>query len=244
MKLIKSRGVSKTTSKVLKIILALALLSVLLLIGGIVQDSFKTNHGKISGTESIAPSLTLTPTPTYDWKTYENNDFNISFNYPRLLLPQESINNHYDFFILFTENAYAKQMQMKGMALGITKRSVEEELKLVKDSLLTEGLAKLESEGELESLEGVFLHFVPNSQEGEPRDVFIIKGKDYVYSLSTHPSQKDKLIQSIKLLNANDPENPTTLFCGGIRGIACPHGFTCRYDGNYPDSGGVCVEEK
>lgn len=30
-------------------------------------------------------------------------------------------------------------------------------------------------------------------------------------------------------------------FCGGIAGIPCPAGFTCRLDGNYPDAGGVCV---
>ncbi len=30
-------------------------------------------------------------------------------------------------------------------------------------------------------------------------------------------------------------------FCGGIAGIACAEG-TCRYDGTYPDAGGVCVQ--
>lgn len=30
-------------------------------------------------------------------------------------------------------------------------------------------------------------------------------------------------------------------FCGGIAGIACADGLTCRYDGDYPDAGGTCV---
>jgi hypothetical protein len=30
-------------------------------------------------------------------------------------------------------------------------------------------------------------------------------------------------------------------FCGGITGTSCPAGFTCKYDGNYPDASGVCV---
>lgn len=30
-------------------------------------------------------------------------------------------------------------------------------------------------------------------------------------------------------------------FCGGIAGILCETGLMCRYDGNYPDAGGVCV---
>lgn len=32
-------------------------------------------------------------------------------------------------------------------------------------------------------------------------------------------------------------------FCGGIAGVACDPGLTCRYDGDYPDAGGVCVPE-
>lgn len=30
------------------------------------------------------------------------------------------------------------------------------------------------------------------------------------------------------------------VFCGGIAGILCPEGYTCEYDGNYPDASGTC----
>ncbi|MGE5298014.1 MAG: hypothetical protein ACM3KM_02540 [Acidobacteriaceae bacterium] len=30
-------------------------------------------------------------------------------------------------------------------------------------------------------------------------------------------------------------------FCGGIAGFSCPDGYSCKYDGTYPDAGGVCV---
>jgi len=30
-------------------------------------------------------------------------------------------------------------------------------------------------------------------------------------------------------------------FCGGIAGLPCPAGFTCKLDGSYPDAGGKCV---
>lgn len=30
--------------------------------------------------------------------------------------------------------------------------------------------------------------------------------------------------------------------CGGIAGFVCESGLECRYDGNYPDAGGICVE--
>jgi hypothetical protein len=32
-------------------------------------------------------------------------------------------------------------------------------------------------------------------------------------------------------------------FCGGIVGIQCPKGLTCKLDGDYPDAGGTCVPE-
>ncbi len=32
-------------------------------------------------------------------------------------------------------------------------------------------------------------------------------------------------------------------FCGGIAGIKCASGLTCKYDGTYPDAGGKCISE-
>ncbi len=34
---------------------------------------------------------------------------------------------------------------------------------------------------------------------------------------------------------------PAGRFCGGIAGLACPTGYDCKLDGNYPDAGGTCV---
>jgi hypothetical protein len=31
-------------------------------------------------------------------------------------------------------------------------------------------------------------------------------------------------------------------FCGGIAGIRCASGLTCKYDGTYPDAGGKCIK--
>lgn len=31
-------------------------------------------------------------------------------------------------------------------------------------------------------------------------------------------------------------------FCGGIVGTACPEGYMCEYDGNWPDAGGACTK--
>jgi hypothetical protein len=32
----------------------------------------------------------------------------------------------------------------------------------------------------------------------------------------------------------------TNIFCGGITGRACPKGYYCKYEGNFPDAGGYC----
>lgn len=31
-------------------------------------------------------------------------------------------------------------------------------------------------------------------------------------------------------------------FCGGIAGISCPEGYSCKLDGKYPDAGGKCAK--
>jgi hypothetical protein len=36
----------------------------------------------------------------------------------------------------------------------------------------------------------------------------------------------------------------TPKFCGGIAGISCPEGFTCKLEGTYPDAGGTCVVQQ
>lgn len=32
------------------------------------------------------------------------------------------------------------------------------------------------------------------------------------------------------------------MFCGGIKGVLCPTGYECIYDGKYPDAGGTCIK--
>ncbi|PIY65129.1 hypothetical protein COY91_03625 [Candidatus Shapirobacteria bacterium CG_4_10_14_0_8_um_filter_39_15] len=38
------------------------------------------------------------------------------------------------------------------------------------------------------------------------------------------------------------PSNPEGKFCGGFAGVACPAGYNCQLDGNYPDASGKCVK--
>lgn len=53
-------------------------------------------------------------------------------------------------------------------------------------------------------------------------------------------SELDQIISTFHFINSNSsvPEK----FCGGIAGIPCPSGYTCKLEGNYPDAGGKCLD--
>ncbi len=39
---------------------------------------------------------------------------------------------------------------------------------------------------------------------------------------------------------SNPPEGQ---FCGGIAGVMCPSGYSCKLEGSYPDAGGACKKD-
>ena len=74
-----------------------------------------------------------------------------------------------------------------------------------------------------------------------------------IIKLSVQPSPTPIKGEPQKCLTTTDPCEPlgcdynlqkcqsSKIFCGGIAGVACPSGFACQYDGNYPDASGTCV---
>jgi len=48
-------------------------------------------------------------------------------------------------------------------------------------------------------------------------------------------------VKATEITRATPTQGQKDNFCGGISGIACPDGYTCQLDGNYPDAGGHCV---
>ena len=69
----------------------------------------------------------------------------------------------------------------------------------------------------------IVLFSFPYQLDGEKDDYFT-QDKDYTQILSTF-----KFIDQDKT------------FCGGKRGIRCPNGYTCKFDGYFPDASGICV---
>ncbi len=45
-----------------------------------------------------------------------------------------------------------------------------------------------------------------------------------------------QILSTFKFIDKNQ-------FCGGIATFQCPDGYTCLFDGNYPDAGGHCVKD-
>ena len=55
----------------------------------------------------------------------------------------------------------------------------------------------------------------------------------------------DQILSSFRFLDSGTSPSPIEgSFCGGIAGIICPTGYSCNYDGNYPDAGGKCVKKR
>jgi len=46
------------------------------------------------------------------------------------------------------------------------------------------------------------------------------------------------ILGGIYLLTSNGSQGE---FCGGLIGDTCGFGYVCKYEGNYPDAGGECV---
>jgi len=67
-----------------------------------------------------------------------------------------------------------------------------------------------------------------------------------------YSKQLDQILSTFRLIDtppisSTTNENATGKFCGGIAANLpenqCPEGFYCKYEGNYPDAGGICVKE-
>lgn len=48
----------------------------------------------------------------------------------------------------------------------------------------------------------------------------------------------NKILSTFKFTDQDSGEGD---FCGGIAGVSCPEGYSCKLDGNYPDAGGTCI---
>jgi hypothetical protein len=174
--------------------LALAFLAVYLYVNK--NEIFRKNiTGKLSQTATEKSTVTQ---PDLEWDEYKNEEFEFSLEHPNLLYKREFRDQgSYKLFIRFEENKFSIE---KGLALGISGRTKEEELAYNKESLTQAG-AKLVNVEKITvyGQEATRLDFEPQG-EGEKRSVVVFSRGDYSYSISTVPEQIGRVVESFKFI--------------------------------------------
>lgn len=143
------------------------------------------------------------------WMDYTNPEFQFSMDVPRLLTKRETRDREgYRYFMILGENQVSKG---KGVSLGITDRSMDEEIAVLKKGYETD--AKLESEKDIQvsGLSGKQLSFVPKGAASaqatdepkedkslEKRDVVVFSQNGVTYMIATVPEQMGHIIESFR----------------------------------------------
>ncbi len=137
----------------------------------------------------------------FPWEVYVNKKFGYSLSHPSLLFKNEFKNpGRYLHFVRFEETNFSNQ---KGVAVGVSQGSLEEEAKIIKEEFGSD--AKLVSEKYItvNGVKGLNLEFEPNNsslKESEKRAVVIFEKEGWVYSISTVPEQIERVLESFKFL--------------------------------------------
>ena len=203
------------------------------------------NDVAVGTTSALNVSPTTTEYPAFHWDTYTNEEYGFSIKHPRLLYKQEYKNEGgYLFFVQFLETQYT---EAKGLKIGVSKNSLENEATRTKKMLEEgEGILMSESEVLVNTMRGKRLEFKPMEEAGgelRPLAIVIVYDGVYSYSISSIPGQIDVIVDTFKVTDQTETNTNGSQFCGGIAGLPCPAGFTCKLDGEYPDAGGVCVKQ-
>jgi hypothetical protein len=134
------------------------------------------------------------------WMDYTSPEFQFSMDVPRLLTKRETRDQAgYRYFMILGENKIAKG---KGVSLGVTDRSLDEEIEETKKGYDKNGGAVLEKETETEvgGEKGRQLSFKPKGDDKtlESRDVVIFSHNNLTFTIATTPEQIGHVVESFK----------------------------------------------
>lgn len=134
------------------------------------------------------------------WMDYTNTDYQFSMDVPRLLTKRETRNQGgYRYFVIMAANQIAKG---KGVSVGVTDRSFNEEVDENKKGYTSDGSAELTSEKDIEVArkKGRQLSFKPKGDDRtlESRDVVIFSHNNLTITIATTPEQMDHIVESFK----------------------------------------------
>jgi hypothetical protein len=157
---------------------------------------FKTNK------TVVTPVTTNSPVGDKIWMDYTNPEFQFSMDVPRLLTKRETRDQAgYRYFVIMAANQIAKG---KGLSLGATNRTVDEEIDETKSGYEKDGEAELTSEKDviIAGEKGRQLSFKPKRDDKslESRDVVIFSHNSLTFAIATTPEQIQHIVQSFKWL--------------------------------------------
>lgn len=194
----------------------------------------------------LSPSPTVSLDETSSWKTYQGANYNLSFRYPQ----NWSLNDQGTAIHLIGENN-------EKINFLISKpnnvNSLDEWIGLV-DRVW--GAPISTKKIKVGGIDAVTRHEKRVGQDGneyEIEAIHVISGM-YVYEIDLEPRNDntlplfDKFISTFKFTNITPSPSIGPIvtkpgeMCGGIAGIHCPSGYTCKYEGDYPDAAGTCVK--
>ena len=133
------------------------------------------------------------------WRTYTNEAYGYEISHPGLLYQREFVDSGgYEHFVRFEETQFSLD---KGVAVGVSLKSAEEELNAMKSELSENAELVEERSISVAGLEAAYILFRPSFEGGEERAIAVFEGNGATFSVSTVPEQMDKVLQSFKFLN-------------------------------------------
>lgn len=236
------------------------------MIGAMGYFGYKNSQKSINFSNSPLNSINpfATPNPITDLKTYTNNKINFTINYPAPFKIREYVNDDSSIFSLgigdncIKISAYSKSLinniqssdaavldyiKYKNLKINETKVVSYPNSKTNSDNFIFKVTFKRLEDKNIDDESWFQLEKLNNYENNGVLPTYFIE-KDGVYwsiesgfgayGAACDVRAIDQILSTFRFL---DKET----FCGGIAGIRCGEGFTCKLEGNFPDAGGFCV---
>lgn len=172
--------------------------------------------------------------PTADWKSYRFEQYGLEFKYPK---GYDLASSDYKVITFVYQDHQVSQIYIRS-------KTIAENIEATKNLILSDGGKILKETKKIINGQEVTQIIAYSPQEGPNFSVHnYVLANEKVYEIIFVAFEEnmpyDEILSTFKFINQTTGNNGE--FCGGIAGILCPDGYSCKYDGDYPDAGGVCV---
>src|SRR4030042_697501 len=134
------------------------------------------------------------------WKIYQDTIYGYEIAVPKLLIERKYKDmGRFVQFVLYEETQFSNE---KGVAVGISKLNIENEINELKKDMLNEKAVIAKEENiKVDGLDGILIDFEPEDKNIlEKRSVFLVSKNNFTFSVSSVPEQTPRLIDNFKFL--------------------------------------------